>query len=331
MNSQRESPASDIPSDSGLGTMSIRDKSLLKRNINKHHNNNMRAGYVPVHEDSLHKTGLRGKKTYAFWILVGLLCLLACANMVLTIVILKVLRLGQGMESIEIMPQNSIVKFHGNTDFGNIYKRDGRLEGFRDEPVKIIGDNGPVSIDVRDSGGTISKVLQVKQNESHIKGVESFNVLDSSTNKSIFSTDFPNFGLPRGVRNINVKLAETHRISSPKDDKLVLKSDATARLIGNEGTSIKGKEIILGADQFVVLKSMNGSIILSGGKGVTVDVKNIPIVGSGSRSGMPVTIQYKVCVCMPKGKLFRVPVNTGSSSSTACHNVNLSPQLNPCI
>lgn len=42
MSSQRESPTSDIPSDSGLGTLSIRDKSLLKRNINKHHNNNMR-------------------------------------------------------------------------------------------------------------------------------------------------------------------------------------------------------------------------------------------------------------------------------------------------
>lgn len=235
------------------------------------------------------------------------------------------------MESIEIMSDKSIVKFHGNTDFGHIYKRDGKLEGFRDEPLKIIGNNGPISIDVRDSSGTISKVLQIKQNESHIRGVESFNVHDPTTNKSIFSTDFPNFGLPRGVRNVNVKLAETHRISSPRDDKLVIKSDSTTRLIGNEGTNIKGKEIVLSADQYVILKSINGSIILGGENGVVVDIKNIPIVGSGSRSGTSVSVQYKVCVCMPKGKLFRVPVHTGSSSSTACHYIDLSPELNPCI
>lgn len=42
MASTRESQTSEIPSDSGLGIMSIRDKSLLKRNINRHHNNNMR-------------------------------------------------------------------------------------------------------------------------------------------------------------------------------------------------------------------------------------------------------------------------------------------------
>ncbi|XP_075223367.1 sarcoglycan beta [Lycorma delicatula] len=331
MSSQRESPTSDIPSDSGLGTLSIRDKSLLKRNINKHHNNNMSAGYVPVHEDSLHKTGLRGKKTYAFWTLVGLLCLLACANMILTLIILKVLRLGQGMESIEIMPDKSIVKFHGNTDLGKIYKKNGKLEGFRNEPVQITGNNGQISIDVRDSSSTISKVLQIKQNESHIKGVESFNVRDIKTNSSVFSTDFPNFGLPRGVRNINVKLAETHRIVSPRDDKLVLKSDTITRLIGNEGITIEGKDIDWSADQFVFLKSMNGSIILKGEQGIMLDIKSIPIVGSGSRSGMPVSAQYKVCVCMPKGKLFRVRVDTGSSSSTACHYVNLTPQLNPCI
>lgn len=42
MASPRDSPESDVPSDNILGTLSIRDKSLLKRNINKHHNNNFR-------------------------------------------------------------------------------------------------------------------------------------------------------------------------------------------------------------------------------------------------------------------------------------------------
>lgn len=42
MASLRISPASDVPSENVLGTLTIRDKSLLKRNINRHHNNNTR-------------------------------------------------------------------------------------------------------------------------------------------------------------------------------------------------------------------------------------------------------------------------------------------------
>lgn len=43
------------------------------------------------------KAGLRGRKTFAFWTLVGLLLILAAGNLLLTVTILSVLHLGQGM------------------------------------------------------------------------------------------------------------------------------------------------------------------------------------------------------------------------------------------
>lgn len=33
---------SDVPSESGFTTLSLRDKALIKRNINRHHNSNFR-------------------------------------------------------------------------------------------------------------------------------------------------------------------------------------------------------------------------------------------------------------------------------------------------
>ncbi|RZF45830.1 hypothetical protein LSTR_LSTR013725 [Laodelphax striatellus] len=350
MTSQRESPASDIPSDSGLGTLSIRDKSLLKRNINKHHNNNMSAGYVPVHETSLHKTGLRGKKTWAFWTLVGVLSALATANLILTVFILKVLRIShQAMEAVEIVSktgQESVVKMHGNIDLGSIYKQDGLLESFSGDPLKITGDQAPVFVELRGGAkGGPRRVLVVRQNETRLQGVQSFSVYDAAQSaaagqhsKPIFSTHYPNFGLPRGVRNIDVKLVETDRVRSPRDEGLKVRGEGggglaggvsfathaqRVRLLGLEGTRIDGgMEMQWSADQTVHLHSWNGSVVLkaSGQQGgVRLDVKSMPIVGTGRRSGLPLVAHYKVCVCMPQGRLFRVPVFAGAiSSSTAC-------------
>lgn len=41
----RASPMSDGPSESGFTTLSLRDKALIKRNINRHHNSNFRFVY----------------------------------------------------------------------------------------------------------------------------------------------------------------------------------------------------------------------------------------------------------------------------------------------
>ncbi|PSN34851.1 Beta-sarcoglycan [Blattella germanica] len=327
----RASPISDGLSESGFTTLSFGDKALIKRNINRHHNSNMRAGYVPVHEQSLHKTGLRGRKTYAFWTLVMLLFCLALGNLLLTFIILGVLRLGQGMESLELVPEESLIMFYGNTDLDRVYKRDGKLEGFYECPVEMTGDNNSVAIDLVDrEGRPMEPKIHLDLNSTTITGIDSFDVRDPVTGRSVFSTGFPNFGLPRGVSKLDIKMAQTRRITSPVNSSLHFQSQSYARLRGTEGTRMEGREIVWSADQDIYLKSVNGSVILSGHEGISVNINKIPILRGDADEGN--SMQYKVCVCMPEGKLFRVPVPaTGNNKHVGCHNVNLSPRTNPCM
>jgi len=261
-----------------------------------------------------------------------LLFFLALGNLLLTFIILGVLRLGQGMESLELVPEKSLVMFYGITDLDRIYKRDGKLEGFDECPVEITGDNGSVHIILVDKEGHVTEPkINVTVSSTIITGVNSFDVRDPVTNHSVFSTDFPNFGLPRGVKKLDIRMAQTRRITSPINASLFLRSETYTRLRGSEGTHMEGREIVWSADQDIYLKSVNGSVILSGREGISVDIKSIPIA-SGREGGNLNSVQYKVCVCMPEGKVFRVPVPLGGNNKhIGCHNVDLSSHTNPCM
>lgn len=67
--------------------------NVLSNRSTKFHNNNFKAGYMPV--DNI-KPEMRGRKTFAFWTLLILLFLLVIGNLALTITIIGVLKLGQG-------------------------------------------------------------------------------------------------------------------------------------------------------------------------------------------------------------------------------------------
>lgn len=63
---------------------SMREKAIERRNINKEHNSNFKAGYVPIEEERLHKTGLRGRKGNIAVCVVVLLFLLALINLIVS-------------------------------------------------------------------------------------------------------------------------------------------------------------------------------------------------------------------------------------------------------
>lgn len=62
----------------------MREKAIERRNINKEHNSNFKAGYVPIEEERLHKTGLRGRKGNMAVCIVVLLFLLALINLIVS-------------------------------------------------------------------------------------------------------------------------------------------------------------------------------------------------------------------------------------------------------
>ncbi|KAF9797953.1 hypothetical protein SFRURICE_019296, partial [Spodoptera frugiperda] len=74
------------------------------------------------------------------------------------------------------------------------------------------------------------------------------------------------------------------RIAAPTDEDLILRSEASAYLRGAEGTHMESKELFWSADQDIYLKSINGSIVLSGKDGVFIDVRYLPIASSVNRT-----------------------------------------------
>lgn len=63
----------------------MREKAIERRSVNKEHNSNFRAGYIPIEEERLHKTGLRGRKGIIAIGIIILLFLLALINLIVSL------------------------------------------------------------------------------------------------------------------------------------------------------------------------------------------------------------------------------------------------------
>ncbi|KAF5286818.1 hypothetical protein FQA39_LY00351 [Lamprigera yunnana] len=290
------SPSSDILSD-GMDSLSIRDKTLLKKSISKHHNNNnnCKDGYIPVHSQDLEKVGLQGRKTFAFWTLVFLLFILAFGNLILTVVILGVLRLGQGMQSLELISKEDVLKFMGETDLGNIYKRDGKIEGFSNIPVEIIADNGSVIIKLTIKYGRSTNKVKIDQNGTNFEDIDEFEIKNKN-NDLIFSSNSRDFVNYKNLNNFNTRMVETNRIVSPINKGLELEG-RNIYLKGAEGTIMDSKKMDWTADQDIHLESH--SLLINSTNVVLVDV-------DVSKHNEFNKAHYKVCICMPQGKLFKL-------------------------
>lgn len=60
------------------------------------------------------------KKRYCLWTLTLLLAILGLCNLFLNITVIAVLRISQGMEAIEVIPDESLVKFYGRADLDKV-------------------------------------------------------------------------------------------------------------------------------------------------------------------------------------------------------------------
>lgn len=74
------------PQESANGPVkkSMREKAIERRTTNKEHNSNFKAGYIPIEEERLHKTGLRGRKGSLAICVIVLLFLLALINLIVS-------------------------------------------------------------------------------------------------------------------------------------------------------------------------------------------------------------------------------------------------------
>lgn len=149
--------------------------------------------------------------------------------------------------------------------------------------------------------------MLMNQTGTHFIGINQLDLCDKKTNTPIFSSHHPKYNLATGTDSLQAKSVSSSRITSAIDEDLVVNNTRNVvKFRGSEGIELKSKDGVMSADQVLQLKTHNGSIYISG-NGIYLDVKNIPIVEEHDGIKME-NKQYKICVCMPQGKLFRVPV-----------------------
>lgn len=229
-----------------------------------------------------------------------------------------------------MVPEADSVKFFGSTDLDHIYKKDGLIEGFADVPMSITGDKGDVEINLLKANGHTQNKMLMSKNGTQFNGINHFDIRDAATDELIFTTHRPTYNLPTGIDNLRTKSASTSRLSSPIDEGLQLNNTKGKLLIrGSEGVSFDGKEIVLSADQNVQFRTVNGSIYLDGKLGTYLDMKNIPVVEEHDGIKLD-NKQYKICVCMPQGRLYRVPITNVNHNAQRGACAHFSASFDPC-
>lgn len=308
--------------------MSMREKSTLKRRINREHNSNFRAGYININEPYLHKTGIRGRKRFFLYCVIIFLILLACANALLTAGIMYALKFSYfGVQSLEFIPNSQLLRFLSDTTLTTVQIFDGFIGSRKNSSIVIQNENGPVVFMAE--GGLEDKAskIELRPGNVEVKSVDNFLVGSPDTGNVLLSTgldaiqEWNSIGSP-GI-NIHAPVVEAPVLESvPGVDGLNIESYQNTDIKGMEGLELSALGKVYFITKNITLQSTDGSITMDATNGVYLD-SNLPRASAPLSS--TTTNAYKVCVCMPSGRLFTVQV-TGPGVGCA----DADPDNDPC-
>lgn len=200
--------------------------------------------------------------------------------------------------------------------------------------TELKGERSDLSVNlVKTTNGHVHNKMLMSKNGTQFNGISEFDLRDPSTNEVIFTTHRPTYNMPAGASNLMAKAISASSIRAAINEDLILnttqhkKQTNKISIRGSEGVQMNGEELVLDADN-VQLTTHNGSIVFSNNKGIYLNMKRIPVVPE--RTGIKIDEkQYKICVCMPEGRIFRVAMPTKNTVKDVCSYLNF--QTDPCI
>ncbi|CRK97386.1 CLUMA_CG010776, isoform A [Clunio marinus] len=272
---------------------------------------------------------LNDSGSFFFWGLIALLFVLVVGNFIITLTIISFFKIGMGMESIKLIPELKAIKFYGVTDFNKVYKKDGLIESFRESPAVIESDNNFIKFNLIDRKGQLTNRFMMGSNGTELKAVNVVMIRDPVTNLPIFSTSKLKYNMAKPSKNLEANIVHVAEVVSPIDKKLEFQS-INMFIRGIEGTRIEGKEIFVSSEQNIFLKSSNGSITFNAQNGVYIDIDRIPVAPDVEYNQVRNDLQYKLCVCYPKGALYRVALSKLHGIDDPCRHFD-KRQYNPCV
>lgn len=166
-------------------------------------------------------------------------------------------------------------------------------------------------------------------NGTELKAINSIVIKDRETNLPFFASTKLKYNMNKPTRNLESTIVHAAEIISPIDKKLEIEA-MRIFVRGIEGTVIDGKEILITAEQNIFLKSSNGSIVMNALNGVYIDIDRIPVAPDSEYSQVRNDLQFKLCVCYPKGALYRVPLSKLHGVDDPCRHFDRR-HFNPCL
>ncbi|GIY04030.1 hypothetical protein CEXT_343431 [Caerostris extrusa] len=128
------------------------------------------------------------EKECYFYSLVVLLFAIALINLAVIVVLLSILRIGYGMESMEFITGGKLLRFLSHADMGTVIPDSGVIGGFIGSDLPIIGDNQPIIFRTT-SGlnfGKYGPSMEIHHDHTVISGIDEFLLQSPTSGKSIF-------------------------------------------------------------------------------------------------------------------------------------------------
>ncbi|KAH1021577.1 hypothetical protein HUJ04_011073 [Dendroctonus ponderosae] len=214
------------------------DENGVSSNNETYPKSDFKSGYKTAEQQT---PIIRGRKTFAFWTLVVLLFILAVGNLILTVTMVGVLRIGNGIQSIECLPGDNAIKLFGNVDLGRIFKQNGIMKGFEEENMDISADDNSLLINLYSRLNRVFNKFELKKNHTSFNGFNSFEVRNKRK-ESLFDVSNPIYKNLKGVQTFKAKSLSTNKIRSKLDNDMDIEGNSVY-LKGNEGTRIEGENI----------------------------------------------------------------------------------------
>lgn len=309
-----------------LANLSMREKSVLKRRINREHNSNFRAGYISINEDYLQKTGIRGRKRYFLYCVVFLLILIAVFNALVTAGLFYILKFSRfGLDPFEFVNQNQVVRFLVESTFSSITIIDGELGGRTNSPLKFETELGHLKFK------TEKGQLVFDSENIVLDKVNDFKIISSNSGMDRLSTAYPVFHLKNTNRNFQSSIVETARMESlEKFEDFYIETYTYLNISGLTDVRVvsSSKAIDLHPGETISVVSKGGNLILDAADGIFLDT-SIP-VSQSSQYDSSNPVAYKICVCLSDtqdvGKLFMLEV---TQSGISCDNIQPDASICP--
>lgn len=308
---------------------SMREKLVEKQKATDEHESNFTAGRVNVRERYLHRTGIRGRKSWIFYAVLYILALIVIVNIVMLAILYHVLQMSKdGMKCLSFF-ENDNVRFHCISDLDSVNLYANQTGTFKDHNLVIDSDDEKVIF----HGGptTAAAQMHVGADITEIHAKHGFRFVDPYEKKTILNLNGSVWYVnPASINAFTVAgdALVTHRVVSNEDQNLMLTSEQEILVEGHEGLGLDGKMIHINADEDVEISSTSGvqgnslfKIMLDAGSGVHVAGSALDMV---MPTGAPGSVlgKHKLCACINTGKLYRVAVvNTTFSTCSTVKNV----------